>query len=73
MDDNHRQSFTKIVPGGTASFSLKIFCFCAVVVERPRQRTAKSGDVRTAFNGVDVVHVRMHILGVLAEYCRAIS
>jgi hypothetical protein len=35
--------------------------------KRPRQGRAEAGDVRAAFDGVDVVDVRVHVLGVLAR------
>ena len=63
--DDGRQPFAEIVAGGRQVLE-QVFLL-AVVVQRPRQRGAKSGDVRAAFDGADVVHVRVHVLRVLGR------
>ena len=59
--DDGGQPFAEVVAAGYQI--LEDVFLLAVVVQRPRQGGAEAGDVRAAFDGVDVVHVRMHVLG----------
>ena len=58
------QTFAQIVARGNKIFE-QVFLL-AVVVQRAREGGAKAGNVRAAFDGVDVVDVRVHVFGVLA-------
>ena len=54
----------KSSPVGTMSLNRSFFL--AVVIQRSREGRAEAGDVRAAFDRVDVVHVGVHVFGVFA-------
>ncbi len=65
MRDDGGQPFAEIVAGGREV--LEQVRLLAVGVQRARQGRAEAGDVRAAFGRVDVVDVRVHVLGVLGR------
>ena len=61
--DHRGEPFTEVIAAGRQV--LEQVLFPAVAVQRPRDCSAKPRDVRTPFDGVDIVNIRLHVLGVL--------
>ena len=62
--NNTCQTFTEVISGNLHFYLFQHFAVFGIFFERTRQRTAETGQVRTAFYGIDVVDVGVDIFRI---------